>query len=107
MGGLDHYMAQYDHEHHNPWNKLLHAVGIPLIFTGLVLLILLRWQWGIALFAGGWVLLFVGHGLEGNNPAFFQGPIYLLVGPLWVARELKELVLGKKVVDSPESKVES
>ena len=34
MPGLAHYMAQYDHEHHSLWNKLLHAVGIPLIFAG-------------------------------------------------------------------------
>jgi hypothetical protein len=26
--------------------------------------------------------------VEGNHPAFFQGPIYLLVGPIWVAKEV-------------------
>jgi uncharacterized membrane protein YGL010W len=81
-------MAQYDHEHTSTWNKLLHAVGIPMIFAGLVLLILMKWIWGAGFFIGGWALLFLGHKIEGNHPAFFQGAVYLLVGPIWVAREL-------------------
>ena len=58
MPGLAHYMAQYDHEHSSVWNKVLHGIGIPLIFAGLILLALLRWRWGIGCFLGGWVLLF-------------------------------------------------
>ena len=38
MPGLAHYMAQYDHEHSSVWNKVLHGIGIPLIFAGLILL---------------------------------------------------------------------
>ena len=87
MPGLAHYMSQYDHEHHSGWNKLLHAIGIPLIFAGIILLVLRHWSWGAGSFLGGWVLLFLGHRIEGNKPAFFQGPIYLLVGPIWVAKE--------------------
>jgi len=87
MADLAHYMNQYDHEHHSGWNKLLHAIGIPMIFAGIILLVLRRWGWGAGSFLGGWVLLFLGHRIEGNNPAFFQGPIYLLVGPIWVAKE--------------------
>jgi len=87
MPRLAHYMAQYDHEHASGWNKLLHGIGIPLIFAGIILLILTKWIWGGALFLGGWMLLFLGHKVEGNHPAFFQGPIYLLVGPIWVAKE--------------------
>ncbi len=94
MPRLAHYMAQYDHEHGSPWNKLLHGIGIPLIFAGIILLVLLRWRWGVSCFVGGWVLLFVGHRVEGNNPAFFQGPIYLLVGPIWVAKEIWTFLSG-------------
>jgi hypothetical protein len=90
---LDSYMAQYEHEHHNLANRVLHSVGIPLIFAGIVLLFV-NWRWGLVLFAGGWVMLFLGHRIEGNKPAFFQGPVYFLMGPLWVARELKELLFG-------------
>lgn len=89
------YMSRYEHEHTSPWNRLLHAVGIPLIFAGLILLALLQWQWGLGLFAGGWVLLFAGHKIEGNKPAFFQGPVYFLVGPLWVAKEIKDALFGR------------
>ncbi len=96
MPGLAHYMAQYDHEHGSPWNKLLHGIGIPLIFAGIILLVLLKWRWGIPCFLGGWVLLFVGHRVEGNNPAFFHGPIYLLVGPIWVAKEIWTFLSGAK-----------
>jgi uncharacterized membrane protein YGL010W len=94
MPGLSHYMAQYDHEHSSGWNKLLHGVGIPLIFAGLILFAFLQWKWGAICFIGGWILLFLGHRIEGNNPAFFQGPVYLLVGPIWVAKELWDFLTG-------------
>jgi len=96
MPSLQDYMVQYDHEHLNPWNKALHSVGIPIIFAGIIFLILTRWKLGLALFVGGWVLLFLGHRIEGNKPAFFQGPVYFLVGPLWVAKEIRDAVLGKR-----------
>jgi uncharacterized membrane protein YGL010W len=103
MPGLETYMDRYDREHHNRWNKLLHGIGIPMILAGIVLLFI-RWQWGLGLFAGGWVLLFTGHKIEGNNPAFFQGPIYFLVGPLWVAKELKEALFGRsKPASNPQN----
>jgi uncharacterized membrane protein YGL010W len=92
---LDEYMARYDHEHHHPANKALHAIGIPVIFAGLILLVLTFWQWGLALFVAGWVFLFLGHRIEGNKPAFLQGPIYFLVGPLWVLKEIKEAIFGR------------
>lgn len=88
-------MNQYDHEHSSGWNRLLHGIGIPLIFTGIILAVLLRWKTSAACFVGGWVLLFLGHRVEGNKPAFFQGPIYLLVGPVWVAKELWSFVTGR------------
>lgn len=103
MPSLAHYMAQYDHEHGSTANKLLHAVGIPMIFAGIILFLFLKWIWGAAFFLGGWVLLFLGHGMEGNRPAFFQGPIYLLVGPIWVAREVWVFLLGANRKPTSES----
>jgi hypothetical protein len=94
MSGLARYMEQYDHEHSSAWNKVLHGVGIPMIFAGIVLLILTKWIWGSLFFLGGWIFLFLGHRIEGNHPAFFQGPIYLLVGPIWVAKEIWMLMSG-------------
>lgn len=88
MASFERYMSQYDHEHTNPWNKLMHGIGIPIILTGIILAILLHWRIGLILFLGGWILLFAGHRIEGNKPAFFQGLIYFLVGPIWIAKEL-------------------
>jgi uncharacterized membrane protein YGL010W len=112
MPSFARYMAQYDHEHTNPWNKILHGMGIPIILAAIVLLILTfwraelasfvgrwvlsSWQIGIALFVAGWILLFAGHRIEGNKPAFFQGVIYFLVGPVWIAKEIKDLLLGAR-----------
>jgi uncharacterized membrane protein YGL010W len=95
MPSFAQYMAQYDHEHTHRWNKLLHGIGIPIILTGIVLACLTFWRIGAALFVGGWTLLFVGHRVEGNKPAFFQGVIYFLVGPIWVAKETKDAILRK------------
>jgi uncharacterized membrane protein YGL010W len=94
MPSFDRYMAQYDREHTNPWNKILHGVGIPIIIAGIVLAIVTFWRTGLALFVGGWILLFAGHRIEGNKPAFFQGVIYFLVGPIWIAKELKDALFG-------------
>jgi uncharacterized membrane protein YGL010W len=95
MAAIERYMNQYDHEHSNAWNRVLHGIGIPVIFVGVVLLLMLHWKLGLALFVAGWVLLFLGHRIEGNNPAFFQGPIYFLVGPIWVAKEIKDALFGR------------
>ena len=94
MPSLAHYMTQYDHEHESGWNKFLHGIGIPMIFAGIVLLLFMKWAWGAGFFLGGWAFLFLGHRIEGNHPAFFQGPIYLLVGPIWVAKEAWMLLTG-------------
>jgi uncharacterized membrane protein YGL010W len=102
LPGLAHYMEQYDHEHRSGWNKLLHGIGIPLIFAGIILLVLLRWKLGAACFIGGWILLFLGHKIEGNHPAFFQGPVYLLVGPVWVAKEFWSMLTGTHRSQNPD-----
>ncbi|MGA8142403.1 MAG: DUF962 domain-containing protein [Candidatus Acidiferrales bacterium] len=94
MHSFSQYMAQYDHEHTNPWNKVLHAVGIPIILAGIVLACFTHWRIGLALFVAGWVLLFAGHRIEGNKPAFLQGLVYFLVGPVWIAKEIKDALLG-------------
>lgn len=100
MPSLAHYMAQYHHEHRSPWNKLLHGVGIPLIFAGMILAILTWWRTGTALFASGWLMRVLGHRVEGNRPAFFQGAVYLLVGPIWVAKEIGQALARPKTSHS-------
>src|SRR5216110_2915819 len=78
-------VANYKSRHSHSLNKLCHTVGIPLIVLSLPLFFL-RWHWALALFIVGWILQFVGHAIEGNQPAFFRNPIYLLVGPVWFVR---------------------
>ncbi len=95
MPTLNDYMAHYDHEHTRVSNRVLHGVGIPLILLGIILLPLTYWRVGLTLLVGGWAMLFLGHRIEGNRPAFFQGPVYFLVGPLWVAKEIKDSLLGR------------
>lgn len=103
MPSFAEYMARYDHEHTNPWNKLLHGLGIPTILVGIVLLAMTFWTTGAALFASGWVLLFIGHRVEGNKPAFFQGVIYFLVGPVWIAKEIKDALKARSTAGHRQS----
>ena len=79
------FMEDYKAKHRHPLNRLTHTIGIPAIVVSLPLFFF-NWRWALALFIGGWVLQFVGHAIEGNQPAFFRHPVYLLIGPLWVVR---------------------
>ena len=78
-------LQNYRAKHKHPLNKLCHGVGIPMIVLSL-LLFFFDWRWALTLFVVGWILQFIGHAIEGNQPAFFKNPVYLLVGPLWLIR---------------------
>jgi len=77
----------YKSKHTHPLNRLSHSIGIPLIVISLPLFFF-NWRWALGCFVVGWILQFVGHAIEGNQPAFFKNPIYLLVVPLWLARRV-------------------
>ncbi len=79
------FIEEYKAKHRHPLNKLTHSIGIPMIVVSLPLF-LWNWRWALALFVVGWILQFVGHAIEGNQPAFFRNPVYLIVGPLWLLR---------------------
>jgi uncharacterized membrane protein YGL010W len=81
------FIENYKAKHMHPLNKLTHSVGIPIIVVSLSLF-LLNWRWALALFIFGWILQFVGHAIEGNQPAFFHNPFYFLVGPWWLVRRV-------------------
>jgi uncharacterized membrane protein YGL010W len=85
------FMEEYKAKHQHPLNRLTHSFGIPMIVLALPL-VFFNWQWALVLFVAGWVLQFIGHAIEGNQPAFFRNPIYLLIGPLWVVRRLAQLI---------------
>jgi uncharacterized membrane protein YGL010W len=42
------------------------------------------WLLALALFAGAWILQFIGHAIEGKRPSFFRDLQFLLVGPAWL-----------------------
>lgn len=94
MPTLREYMDRYQQEHTKPGTRATHFVGIPMIVASLPLAFC-RPKLAAALFTGGWALQLLGHRIEGNRPAFLEDPAYLLVGPLWVAREI-----GEGVVDA-------
>lgn len=79
------FVEEYKAKHRHPLNRLSHTIGIPMIVISLPLFFF-AWRWALALFVVGWIFQFVGHAIEGNQPAFFRNPLYLLVGPLWLAR---------------------
>jgi uncharacterized membrane protein YGL010W len=79
------FVENYKSKHRHPLNKLTHSIGIPMIVISLPLFFF-NWRWALTLFVIGWILQFVGHIIEGNRPAFFRNPVYLLVGPWWLLR---------------------
>ncbi len=81
----------YKSKHQHPVNRLFHSIGIPLIVLS-VPVFFVNWRWAMGLFIIGWILQFAGHAIEGNQPAFFKNPVYLLVGPLWLLRRVAAML---------------
>lgn len=57
-------------------NAILRS-GVPLIHAAVIVFIV------------AWIGQFYGHHVEGKRPAFLHDLLFLLIGPLWVARSLK------------------
>jgi uncharacterized membrane protein YGL010W len=85
------FVDNYKSKHRHPLNRLSHSVGIPMIVVSLPLFFV-SWRWALGLFVAGWILQLVGHAIEGNRPAFFSNPLYLIVGPWWLMRRGAEAV---------------
>lgn len=49
----------------------------------------------VAVFVIAWIGQFIGHHIEGKKPSFFQDLQFLLIGPLWVAKDLIPLETKK------------
>src|ERR1044071_9486404 len=77
------FVENYRAKHQHPLNNLPPSIGIPMIVVSLPLFFW-DWRWALGLFVLGWVFQFVGHAIEGNSPAFFRNPVYLIVGPVWL-----------------------
>jgi uncharacterized membrane protein YGL010W len=85
------FMENYKAKHTHPLNKLTHSIGIPMIVLSLPALFV-SWRLSLILFIVGWLFQFLGHAIEGNQPAFFRNPVYLIIGPLWILRRGAEVV---------------
>ncbi len=81
------FIEEYKAKHRHPLNRLSHTFGIPMIVLSLPLFFF-NWKWALGLFIVGWIFQFVGHAIEGNQPAFFKNPMYLLAGPMWIVNRL-------------------
>ena len=92
-------VENYKSKHQHPLNRLCHAFGIPMIALALPLFFF-KWRWALPLFVVGWILQFVGHAIEGTQPAFLQNPIYFLVGPWWLIRRVGRAI-GLLATDTP------
>jgi uncharacterized membrane protein YGL010W len=85
------FMENYKAKHTHPLNKLSHSIGIPMIVLSLPALFII-WRLSLILFVVGWLFQFLGHAIEGNQPAFFRNPVYLIIGPLWILRRGAEAI---------------
>lgn len=65
---LSRFVRNYIERHQVLANQLLHLVGVPLTFVVSIIL-LARGEPGLAAtaFVSGYVLQFIGHGIEGND----------------------------------------
>lgn len=90
------------------WLALIAVIGfyarLDLRYALTMLLVSLGMAWGatfvaaqstavwlgtsIGLFAGGWVVQFIGHYFEGKKPALVDDLLGLLVGPLFICAEV-------------------
>ncbi len=63
------FISNYIARHQNRANQLLHLVGVPLAFgVSVHWFVYVGWQMALGAFVGGYVLQFVGHAIEGNDP---------------------------------------
>ena len=66
---INRFLQNYLPRHTHPFNRLLHAVGVPLSFlvAPIAAIAGAAWYWHVGCFIGGYVLQFVGHAVEGND----------------------------------------
>ena len=92
--------SHYDSAHNDPVNRALHIIAIPVGFSSLVVV------WFLPIIAallipGAFALAWLGHLIEGNNPAFLTNPAHVLVAPVWMARR----ILGRRQPSSVQAGV--
>jgi hypothetical protein len=66
--------------HQLPFNRYIHALGIPVAVAGVVLLFFQFW-WGLGALVAGYFLQWLGHYKEGNDVGEWAGIKRLLGRP--------------------------
>ncbi|MBI3819239.1 MAG: DUF962 domain-containing protein [Planctomycetes bacterium] len=84
-------LTSYEDEHRHPANRLLHAIGIPVVVASLPI-VFWSWKWALALHVAGWTILWAGHAIEGNLPASWKNPLVAFVAPIWWLRRAIDLI---------------
>ena len=75
--------------HQLPFNFAIHLIGIPLAVSGVVMLFLLPWYWGVGAIVVGYFLQWIGHLAEGNDVGEWAalkrllGLPYVGIAPRW------------------------
>ncbi|WP_413586491.1 DUF962 domain-containing protein [Bdellovibrio sp. HCB274] len=46
------------------------------------------WLWLVLIFVLAWIGQFYGHKIEGKKPSFLKDLQFLLIGPLWVVKDV-------------------
>lgn len=65
---LSRFLTNYIARHQNRANQVFHLIGVPLTFVvPVILLVEQRPNLAAAAFAGGYILQFIGHAIEGND----------------------------------------
>jgi len=66
-------LRNWRERHQHPFNFAIHLIGIPMAFTGLILLFFVDWYWAVAAFVLGYLLQYIGHTVEGNDLGEWAG----------------------------------
>lgn len=81
-------LAKYKVEHSDPRNQACHRIGVPMIAASFPIgATIVGLPLAAGLFTVGWGFQFLGHHYQGNDPAFFSDPRFILVGLLWWAEK--------------------
>lgn len=77
-------LENYKQNHQHPINRAIHTVGVPLIVLSMPIMVFNR-NLGLGLWIFGWVIQFIGHGIEGSSPAILSkgaSPVANMVGSI-------------------------
>ena len=80
--------SHYDGLHNHPVNRALHLIGFSSIIV-----VWFHWIIGLLLIPTAFALAWLGHLIEGNQPAFLTNPLHVFVAPMWMMRRI--LGMGK------------